>query len=96
MRLLKTVGRFFHISVSHHIVILSNSEILPQPGPFRLSICDYLARQRKRKEATLARIPRTENPKHRRGGKIVKLQRLLADLKSRTTMEHSIRAMYSR
>lgn len=74
------------------MAILPNSDILPQeaeipavpqPGPSRLSIRDYLARQQRRKEATLTRIPVTEKPKHRRGGKIVKLRRQLADLKSR-------------
>lgn len=49
-------------------------------GPKRLTIEDYRRRQAAKTEERLTRIPPTEKPKHRRGGRKVRLRRRLAHL----------------
>lgn len=52
------------------------------PGPQPLTIQQYRLRQQLATEQKLTAIPPTGKPKHRRGGKIVRLRRRLAFLKS--------------
>lgn len=49
--------------------------------PKAITIEQYLQRQQRKQEAKLTAIPKTEKPKHKRGGRIVRLRKQLADLK---------------
>lgn len=76
------------VAGQHYMAILPNTassskschDALPQ-GPKRLTLEEYFKRQQQIKEEKLTRIPPTEKPKHRRGGRIVRLRRQLAALK---------------
>lgn len=61
-------------------------ERLQQPKP--ITIQQYRERQQRLAEESLVRIPQTEKPKHRRGGRIVKLRRRLAALKALVNSEN--------
>lgn len=54
----------------------------PKPGPQPLTISQYRLRQQLEKERGRAAITPTDKPKHRRGGRIARLRRRLAFLKS--------------
>lgn len=58
---------------------------LQQPKP--ITIQQYRERQQKIAEEKLTRIPPTQKPKHRRGGRIVRLRRRLAELKGRVNAD---------
>lgn len=51
--------------------------------PKALTVEEYFKRKQRREEENLTRIPVTAPPKHRRGGKIVRLRKRRADIKSR-------------
>lgn len=52
--------------------------VAPQPQP--LTVKEYLQRQQRKKEKERTKIPVTEPPKHRRGGRLVRLRRRRADI----------------
>lgn len=53
-----------------------------EAGPKRLTIEQYKQRLAKKAEEKLTRIPVTEKPRHRRGGKLVRMRRRIAVLKA--------------
>lgn len=57
------------------------------PGPQPLTIEQYRLRQQLNAEQKRMVIPQTEKPKHRRGGRIVRLRRRRAFLKSLVNAE---------
>lgn len=66
---------------------MSNSITQIKEGPKRITIEEHKARQIRNLEAKLTAIPKTEKPKHKRGGKLVRLRRRIACLRGIVTSD---------
>lgn len=64
------------------MAILPNPETPITAGPKKLTIEEYRRRQAAKLDEKLTAIPKTAKPRHKRGGKIVKLRRKIASLKA--------------
>lgn len=74
----KIIGEFGKEIPTDHIP----STAQPKQGPQPIIIESYKQRLAKKKEEELTRIPKINLPRHRRGGRLVKLRRKLAALRN--------------